>query len=188
MTQMTDMDDKDGKGEMAEQGMSSEPTGFVERRRGERRSYRARPKFPLVDSDGNLVTHNRRRIVDRRLARISPEELAAKRHVQGIALRFRGKRYEVNASRPRLTLGRTHLCGLQVLEGPVSREHAIIRFDDGKVYLEDRSTNGTYLRREGADKDEFLHHAELQLTGRGKISLGHPVDENPEHLIRFEVE
>ncbi|RMG55374.1 MAG: FHA domain-containing protein [Gammaproteobacteria bacterium] len=171
-----------------DQNMNTESRNFVERRRGERRSYRTRPRFPLVDSDGNLVTHNRRRIVDRRLARLTPEEIQAKRSAHGIELRFRGKRYEVNITRPRLTLGRTHLCGLQVLEGPVSREHAIIRFDDGKVYLEDRSTNGTYIRLEGDEQDQFLHKDEVRLRGRGKISLGHPIDQNPEHLIRFEVD
>ena len=56
---------------LATAGMAVEK--FVKDRRrhkGDRRSYRQRPEFPLRDSDGNLVLEDRRRVPDRRTASI----------------------------------------------------------------------------------------------------------------------
>jgi len=156
-----------------------------DKRKGDRRNYRVRPSFPLIDSEGNLVERNRRRVVDRRLSRISREELEEARHMHRMELRLYGQRYHLDQEHPRLVLGRTHFCDIQVLEGPVSREHAVITLKDGHLVFEDKSTNGSYVRLEGAN-EQHVHHQTLRLHGKGVISLGFPVADNAQNLIRFE--
>jgi len=156
-----------------------------DKRKGDRRNYRVRPSFPLIDSEGNLVERNRRRVVDRRLSRISREELEDARHMHGMELRLYGQRYHLDQEHPRLVLGRTHLCDIQVLEGPVSREHAIITLKDGHLVFEDKSTNGSYIRLEGGT-EQHVHNETMRLHGKGVISLGFPLAGNAENLIRFE--
>lgn len=157
------------------------------RRKSDRRKYRSRPTFPLVDSDGNLVKANRRRIIDRRLAKISEDDLDEARHMHRMTLRFHGARQQLSADKPKLVLGRTHLCDLQVLQGPVSREHCIIEIRDGHIHLEDKSTNGTYIRHQNGDQ-EYIHQGSVLIHGSGVISLGFSTDENTENLIHFESE
>jgi pSer/pThr/pTyr-binding forkhead associated (FHA) protein len=100
-------------------------------------------------------------------------------------LRLYGQRYHLDQEHPRLVLGRTHFCDIQVLEGPVSREHAVITLKDGHLVFEDKSTNGSYVRLEGAN-EQHVHHQTLRLHGKGVISLGFPVADNAQNLIRFE--
>jgi hypothetical protein len=158
-----------------------------DKRKRDRRNYRVRPSFPLIDSEGNLVEKNRRRVVDRRLSHISREELEDTHHMHSMELRLYGQRYHLDQEHPRLVLGRTHLCDIQVLEGPVSREHAIITLKDGYILFEDRSTNGSYIRFEvGEGKEQHVHHKTLHLHGKGVISLGFPLEKNLTNLIRFE--
>ena len=157
------------------------------RRKGDRRQYRSRPTFPLVDSDGNLVKANRRRLVDRRLTKLSEEELEEARHLHKMELRFHGNRQALSPAKSTVSLGRTHLCDIQVLQGPVSREHATLELKDGHIHLVDKSTNGTYVRFNNGDQ-EFIHQGSMLLHGSGVISLGYSADENLENLIHFESE
>lgn len=156
-----------------------------DKRKGDRRNYRVRPSFPLVDSEGNLVAKNRRRIVDRRLSTISDQELDDARHMHCMELRIYGQRHQLDPDHPRLILGRTHLCDIQVLEGPVSREHAVLHLRDGHIEIEDESTNGTFIRI-GDDEEIHVHRRVQRLHGGGVISLGHRVAENAKNLIHFQ--
>lgn len=156
-----------------------------ENRKGDRRNYRARPSFPLIDSEGNLVERNRRRIVDRRLSHITHEELEDARHMHRMDLRIYGQRYHLDDEHNKLVLGRTHFCDIQVLEGPVSREHAVITLVGGHIVFEDKSTNGSYIRFD-EEKEHHVHQNSLRLHGEGVISLGYPMAKNTRNLIHFE--
>jgi hypothetical protein len=156
-----------------------------EKRKGDRRNYRARPSFPLIDSEGNMVERNRRRIVDRRLSHITSEELEDARHMRRMDMRLYGQRYHLDSEHNKLVLGRTHFCDIQVLEGPVSREHAIITLVGGHIIFEDKSTNGSYIRLDDGE-ELHIHQKSMRLHGNGVISLGYPLESNTRNLIYFE--
>jgi adenylate cyclase len=70
-----------------------------------------------------------------------------------------------------LKLGRDVTNDVVVTDRAVSREHAEIVHRNGRNYLVDRSTNGTYLRP-GGRKSHHLHRDELMLEDEGAFALG----------------
>ena len=80
----------------------------------------------------------------------------------------------------------TQTCDFVVDDRHVSRPHARIIYDAGSFYLVDESRLGTYVYFEDADP-EFIHkNVSSPLTLCGWISLGAPLNENPDHQIAFE--
>lgn len=73
-----------------------------------------------------------------------------------------------------MSLGRGKECALVVPSAAASRAHADILSRDGLFYLADHSTNGTYVRPEGA-RDIFVHRGEVLLQGSGLIRLGEAI-------------
>ncbi len=84
-----------------------------------------------------------------------------------------------------LTLGRGTDCHFVVDGSSASRAHAKIVRRGSRFYLEDHSTNGTFIQpRQGTPV--FVHRDQVQLQGAGGISLGEAVsDVSPAH-IEFE--
>lgn len=72
-----------------------------------------------------------------------------------------------------VTIGRDKICALVVDDPRASRLHAKVDYQDNQFVLTDTSTNGTWLMREG-EAEIALKHSAAPLTGRGRISLGHP--------------
>jgi hypothetical protein len=67
------------------------------------------------------------------------------------------------------TIGRDYQADISVQDPRVSREHAVVRFEDGRWVLEDRgSTNGTFAGGQRIGR--------LEITGPCAVSLGHPGD------------
>jgi len=86
----------------------------------------------------------------------------------------------------KVSLGRSPDCDLVARSAFVSRHHAVISFNQGRIELKDQSSLGTYVKLgEGA---EFLVHREtVVLPMEGVISpVMKPGDERAE-LIRFSV-
>ncbi len=77
----------------------------------------------------------------------------------------------VDAGYPSLAIGRDADCDVVVETPYVSRRHATIEHRNGKIYVVDRSTNGTYLSRV-AGSVLYLHDELGMLEGRGTIDLG----------------
>jgi len=77
-------------------------------------------------------------------------------------------------SKDRLSLGRGAECSLVVASSSASRAHADVLSRGGRFYLDDHSTNGTYVRPEGAN-EIFVHRDQVLLQGRGLIRLGEPI-------------
>jgi adenylate cyclase len=73
-----------------------------------------------------------------------------------------------------MSLGRGGECTLIVPSTSASRAHADILTRGGRFYLEDHSTNGTYIRPEGAN-EIFVHRDQALLQGSGLIRLGEPI-------------
>jgi class 3 adenylate cyclase len=73
-----------------------------------------------------------------------------------------------------LSLGRGTECSLVVPSTAASRAHADVLARGGRFYLDDHSTNGTYVRPDGA-KEIFVHRDQVLLQGEGLIRLGEPI-------------
>jgi class 3 adenylate cyclase len=78
------------------------------------------------------------------------------------------------SSKDSLSLGRGAECSLVVASASASRAHADVHSRGGRFYLEDHSTNGTYLRPEGAN-EIFVHRDQVLLQGTGLIRLGESI-------------
>lgn len=77
-------------------------------------------------------------------------------------------------SKETLSLGRGAECSLVVASVSASRAHADVVSRGGRFYLDDHSTNGTYVRPEGAN-EIFVHRDQVLLQGAGLIRLGEPI-------------
>ena len=96
---------------------------------------------------------------------------ARKAGTQAVELTFKDKTVRVDASQPRVTLGRDTTCTLRLEGSAVSRLHARVNWNRGKARVEDVSTNGTCVEpKDGALKT--YHHDGGQLTGHGVIRCG----------------
>jgi adenylate cyclase len=70
-------------------------------------------------------------------------------------------------------LGRSPGCDITIDDDRASQHHLKIENRRGRVYIIDQSTNGTYFRIE-QDRESFLRHQEILLSGNGQLSLvGH---------------
>jgi len=78
------------------------------------------------------------------------------------------------SSNDSLSIGRGAECALVVPSSAASRAHANILTRGGRFYLDDHSTNGTYIRPEGAN-EIFVHRDQALLQGSGLIRLGEPI-------------
>ena len=81
----------------------------------------------------------------------------------------------VNESNARVEIGRQKSNDIQVVNNRVSRTHALIEYKNGKYYLTDQSSNGTYLLMEGR-KGITVRKKEIILTAKGVIGPGYKVD------------
>lgn len=77
----------------------------------------------------------------------------------------------VDASRPRVELGRDPACDVHVTSSGVSRLHAVVEWNRGRVQVSDVSTNGTTLEHAGRGSTR-LHHESATLEGEGRLWLG----------------
>jgi len=88
-------------------------------------------------------------------------------------------------------MGRGSSCDLVVPSGAASRSHARIECRQGHFVYFDQSSNGTFVmttgRRANDGQNLHIHHREWVFSGAGWLSLGLPVNENGEDVIRFSV-
>jgi len=104
--------------------------------------------------------------------------------IRAIELRYGEVLKRLDANDPRLDLGRDSACGLQVQGSAVSRLHARLSWNRGKVRIDDVSTNGTCVEPKGG-KTITLHHEGAELTGEGTIRLGCIGPEGSAALVRY---
>jgi hypothetical protein len=81
----------------------------------------------------------------------------------------------VNESNPRIEIGRQKSNDIQVVNNRVSRTHALVEYKNGRYYLVDQSSNGTYLLLEGR-RGATIKKKSVPLTAKGVIGPGYKVD------------
>ncbi|MES0872793.1 adenylate/guanylate cyclase domain-containing protein [Sinimarinibacterium thermocellulolyticum] len=128
---------------------------------------------------------------DRRAATqifIAPSEVALPAST-GLVLTYGGQTLSISAQKTPFTIGREEGCSLVVPSPFASRVHARIELHRGKYTLVDESTNGTYVRPEGADADRYVYirREVFTLLGRGVFALGERPDDGLAHLLAYEV-
>jgi hypothetical protein len=143
---------------------------MYERRKTERRRWDNVSAYPLIDSQGNLVTHNRRRVVERRV-REAGDAADVEDRGRELRLRFQGR--DVVMHGEHLVVGRQSDCDIVVPEPVVSRHHARIERRGAEYVLIDSSRNGTFVSFHGTEGVHRVRGGELLLTGPGVMMLGH---------------
>lgn len=106
------------------------------------------------------------------------------RSTQAVELRYRDSMVRVDVSRPRVELGRDSACDLRVEGMSVSRLHATVEWDGGRVRVDDLSTNGTRVEPVGATPI-LVHHRGAPLTGQGVLRLGGDVPDEQCALVAY---
>lgn len=85
-------------------------------------------------------------------------------------IRYSGNEFYLDTKSVSTTLGRGDDCDITVNDDLASRKHVKINCRNGKFFLSDISTNGTYVESETGSY--YLRREELMLSGKGRISLG----------------
>ena len=107
--------------------------------------------------------------------------------VSELSLRYSGRTFLVSLAAGACLIGRDDDCRLRIEHRLVSRRHASIECIAGKFFLQDHSTNGTYVAERNASP-VLVHRELLQLKEPGLISLGIEPQFNVEHAISFSFE
>jgi len=101
-----------------------------------------------------------------------------------LSLRYAGRTFRVGVQGGACLIGRDDDCAIKIEHRLVSRRHASVECVAGKFFLQDHSTNGTYVaERQGSAV--LVHREMLQLKDAGLISLGIEPQFNAEHSISF---
>lgn len=93
----------------------------------------------------------------------------------------------LDATRPRVTIGRQVEADIVLSDVGMSRQHAIVELRHGKFYLCDASTNGTVLLMDD-QAPTFLRREEAILIGSGRFGLSRYPDVEPPTSIHFELQ
>ncbi len=102
-------------------------------------------------------------------------------------LNYRGKSYVVNQQNPLITIGRTDDCKLKVNNNCASRTHASIELVQGKFYLSDKSTNGTYVIK-SEQSPLFIRRESITIDQMGKIGAGWmPTIDDPDIIYFIQI-
>jgi len=98
-------------------------------------------------------------------------------------VQYNGGNIILDKTKTKLSVGRTAECDVQFLTDAVSRRHAAITYEDGVFYLQDSSSNGTYLRN--ANGDTHIQKKTVSLKESGSLSFGAPLEEAEGSFIHF---
>lgn len=103
-----------------------------------------------------------------------------------LEIKFNEQVFEMDDSRPSVTLGRQVHNDIVVNDGRVSRSHSRIEYRRGKFFVIDQSSNGTYLMIQGKE-GITIKRDEAQLFGSGIIGLGREVPEESHLAIHYAI-
>ena len=90
-----------------------------------------------------------------------------------LTLVYREKKLVRRRDRDSVTIGRDEHCGIQIADDQASRLHCTIEKRQDKFVLVDHSTNGTYVKVEGAE-EVLVQREEFTLSAKGTICCGQP--------------
>jgi len=103
-----------------------------------------------------------------------------------LILKFKGKKYKLGKNRSSFLIGRSNENDIIIGETSISRNHASIKFDNGRFRLTDQSKNGTYLQPE-SEEEELLNQKDILLDGKGIICPGHKIEKDYPYLLYYSV-
>lgn len=90
---------------------------------------------------------------------------------QAFQVEFNGQTKQFEASRNcKITVGRSDSSDIIIVNDNISRSHATITLNFGDVYVEDHSSNGTYLFFN--NREVFLNNESKKIGMKGQISCG----------------
>ncbi|MBT3204713.1 MAG: FHA domain-containing protein [Gammaproteobacteria bacterium] len=104
---------------------------------------------------------------------------------------YNNQRKKLKLSRyKQITIGRSANADVFIDDDKISRKHATITLNDANIFIEDHSSNGTYIYSEG--NEEFLTNDSVSLCGKGQILCGHRQDlkdhsANENNIISFQL-
>jgi adenylate cyclase len=102
-----------------------------------------------------------------------------------LVVNYGEQRLRIDSRNSSCSVGRGKQAGLQVNGRLTSRQHAELSFRNGRFYLRDESTNGSYVVAEdGARK--HLRREEDVLSGRGRIGFGAWPDDDADGSVAFD--
>lgn len=152
----------------------------IEQRYQERRQWNLAVEYPFYDSEGQEVTQNRRRTVDRRLSHQEIQQPAT------LELRIGKQQFEMISGS--LKIGRHSSNDIVINEPLVSRYHAVILAISSGFLVLDTSRNGTFVRLEDSSEDIHVYASEFMLKGNGVMRLGHTTAATgQEGLLHFQL-
>ena len=117
------------------------------------------------------------------LTMATPSILAAARETS-LVLSYGGADTVVRQANASIILGRDASCQIAVADRMASRQHARIERRQGKFYLVDQSTNGTFVVVLG-EPEIVLRREEVMLRRQGRIAFGRSVAEAQELTVGF---
>jgi len=104
-----------------------------------------------------------------------------------VSLRYQGGEVMVGDARKTATLGRADDNDVVIKGTLISRLHARIEVERGKITLIDESTNGTFVQSESGD-ELFVRRDSTQLVGKGIIGLGRIAQPGTALAVHYSVE
>ena len=161
---------------------------FVQREK-DRRLEATSISFPLLDSDFNIVREDRRRMSDRRKTNLKLiwQENQPIRNTSALTLEIEGKKFFFDTKLKQFSLGRSHQSDVRLENSFVSKQHAVISYDNGEFVLQDESLNGIFIEAEDLGKVR-IQGQKAYLYGDGVMSLGKPIDAEDSICIKFHCE
>jgi hypothetical protein len=100
-----------------------------------------------------------------------------------LQLSYHGSQVTIGGAVAECVIGRESDCGLKVDHALVSRRHATVECRLGKFFLQDHSTNGTWINEGGTSI--LVQRETVQLKEQGALSLGIEPSLNSERLVVF---
>ena len=102
-------------------------------------------------------------------------------------LRYGSTELVLEQANAAIVLGRDASCEIAVADRMASRQHARIERRQGKFFLIDKSTNGTFVAFAG-EAEITLRREEVMLRGQGRMAFGRSVSESNEETVEFSVQ
>ena len=101
---------------------------------------------------------------------------------------YRGNIFLVSRAAPKLQLGRDDNNDVVVMSLFASRVHACIELREGGFFVNDQSTNGTFLMADDHSSEVQLTRAEASLAERGWLGIGRSAAQHGTHSVRYSTE
>jgi hypothetical protein len=97
-------------------------------------------------------------------------------HYKSCLLNYGAQEFIINETNPVLTIGRVPPCQLAIPESCVSREHARVEFQKGRIIFVDHSTNGTFVTENPEPESILVRREQRWLRNSGSLRFGRQDD------------